>query len=175
MTATLAGITLLLAAVSSSPAVASDTIPKELAPIGTEHSHLMQAFDVLVERATSPGATKADRLRLVSFLRNDLLPHAQREELILYPALDSVLDAEGYATATLILDHRAIAGLTLELADLLEGSRLAFERRAHAVEALVASHFEKEEQFVLPLLGRKLSPRELRSLLTRMERERLPS
>lgn len=164
---TLATIALLFAV--------SDTIPKELAPIGTEHSHLMQSFDVLMERATNPGATKADRLRLVSFLRNDLLPHAQREELILYPALDSVLDAEGYATATLILDHRAIAGLTLELADLLEGSRLAFERRALGVEALVASHFEKEEQFVLPLLGAKLSPRELRSLLARMEQERLPS
>lgn len=49
---------------------------------------------------------------------------------MLYLALDSVLGTHGYASAILILDHRAIAGLTLELADLVRGSPLAFERRA---------------------------------------------
>jgi len=163
----------LLTCASSTTALAAvedrDTIPAALAPIGTEHANLRASFDLLMGRATAPAATRAERLALVTFLRNTLLPHAQNEELVLYPALENVLGTRGHATATMILDHRAIASRTLELVSLVDTDPTVFQRKAVAVAVLIEHHFANEEQFVLPNLARRMSDRELRALLQRME------
>jgi hemerythrin-like domain-containing protein len=148
---------------------ARDTIPPALAPLGAEHDNLRASFDVILRRATAPAATRTERLALVTFLRNTLLPHAQDEELVLYPALENVLGTRGHATATMILDHRAIASRTLELVSLVDTDPTVFQRKAVAVAALIEHHFANEEQFVLPNLARRMSDRELRALLQRME------
>lgn len=162
----------LLTCASSTTALAAvgdrDTIPPALAPIGTEHSQLRARFDFLLGRATAASATRTERLALVTFLRNTLIPHAQNEELVLYPALDSVLGTRGYATATMVLDHRAIANRTLELVSLLDQDPAVFQQKAVAVAALVEHHFGIEEEFVLPNLARRMTDRALRELLRRM-------
>ncbi len=146
-----------------------DTIPRALSSFGSEHATLLGGFDAALARAMTPAATRAERQELVEFLRTALIPHAQVEERVLYPALDSVLGTHGYATATMILDHRAIARLTVELAALAPGDPQAFQRKALAVADLVESHFAKEEDFVLPNLARRMSDRDLRALLARMD------
>ncbi len=150
-----------------------DTIPPALAPLGTEHENLRAKFDIALHRATAPAATRAQRLELVAFLRSTLIPHAQAEELVLYPALDSVLGTHGYATATMVLDHRAIARHTLELASLVDTDAAAFPQRAVALAALVDQHFANEEDFVLPNLARRMTDRALRTLLQRMTAQRV--
>jgi len=165
------GVAVLTCASSATALVAvgdRDTIPPVLAPIGTEHSALRASFDLFLRRATDPSATRTERLALVTFLRNTLLPHAQNEELVLYPALDSVLGTRGYATATMVLDHRAIANRTLELVSLLDQDPAGFQQKAVAVAALVEHHFGIEEEFVLPNLARRMTDRALRELLRRM-------
>lgn len=157
---------------AASPA-GRDTIPPALSPFGAEHETLLGGFDAALARAVAPAATRAERQQLVEFLRTALIPHAQVEERVLYPALDSVLGTHGYATATMVLDHRAIARLTVELAALAPGDPEAFQRKALAVAALVENHFAKEEDFVLPNLARKMSDRDLRALLARMAKERI--
>jgi len=152
-------------------AASRDTIPLALSPFGMEHEALLMNFGVALQRAVAAAATRAERERFVAFLRTTLIPHAQVEERVLYPALDSVLGTRGYATATMVLDHRAIARLTVELAALADPE--AFQRKALAVAALVEHHFAKEEDFVLPNLARKMSDRELRALLARMDAERI--
>jgi len=168
----IAGVALWTCA-SSTTALAAvgdgDTIPSALAPIGIEHSELRASFDFLLRRATAASATRTERLALVAFLRNSLIPHAQNEELVLYPALDSVLGTRGYATATMVLDHRAIANRTLELVSLLDQDPTEFQQKAVAVGALVEHHFVTEEEFVLPILARKMPDRALRALLQRMD------
>jgi hemerythrin-like domain-containing protein len=143
-----------------------------LAPLGAEHENLRASFDMLLRRATASAATRAERLALVAFLRNSLIPHAQNEELVLYPALDSVLGTRGYATATMVLDHRAIANRTLELVSLLDKDPAVFQQKAVAVAALVDQHFANEEEFVLPNLARRMTDRALRALLQRMDAQR---
>ena len=150
-----------------------DTIPPALSPFGAEHTVLLAGFNGILRRSLAPAATRAEREEFVRFLRSAVLPHAQAEERVLYPALDSVLGTRGYATATMVLDHRAIARLTIELAALAAGEPEAFQRKALAVAALVENHFAKEEDFVLPNLARKMSDRELRALLARMDKERI--
>ena len=157
---------------AASPA-GRDTTRLVLSPFRSEHVILLGGFDAALARATTPAATAAERQGLVDFLRTTLIPHAQMEERVLYPALDSVLGTRGYATATMVLDHRAIARLTVELAALVPGDQEAFQRRALALAALVQNHFAHEEDFVLPNLARKMSDRELRALLARMDAARI--
>jgi hemerythrin-like domain-containing protein len=167
----------LLTCASSTTAIAAvgarDTIPPALAPLGVEHENLRASFDIILRRGTAPAATRTEGLALVRFLRNTLIPHAQSEELVLYPALDSVLGTRGYATATMVLDHRAIARHTLELASLVDTDAVAFQQKAVALAALVDQHFANEEDFVMPNLARKMSDRTLRALLARMDAQRL--
>lgn len=157
------------ASVGSAASLDRDTIPPALAPVGAVHENLRASFDVLLRRATGSTATRVERLALVAFLRNTLIPHAQNEELVLYPALDSVLGTRGYATATMVLDHRAIANRTIELVSLLDQDPTVFQRKAVAVAALIDQHFANEEEFVLPNLARRMTDRALHALLQRMD------
>ena len=145
-----------------------DTIPPAFAPWGSEHDNLHATLGSVLRVATAPNATRADRLALVTFLRNEVIPHAQDEELVLYPALDSVLGARGSATATLVLDHRAIADKTLELVSLVDADPALFQRQAVAVGALIDHHFAVEEEFVYPTLARRMGNRAQQALLRRM-------
>jgi hypothetical protein len=158
---------------TASPAALRDTVPPALAPFGTEHAALLSGFDAALRRAVAPAASRAERQQFVVFLRSTLIPHAQVEERVLYAALDSVLGTHGYATATMVLDHRTIGRLTVELAALAPGDPEAFQRKAVVVAALVQNHFALEEDFVLPNLARNMTDRELRALLTRMDKERI--
>jgi iron-sulfur cluster repair protein YtfE (RIC family) len=152
-------------------AAGRDTIPPALSPFGMEHEALLMKFDAVLQRAVAPAPTRAEREQFVDYLRTAVIPHAQMEERVLYPALESVLGTRGYATATMVLDHRAIARLTVELAALADPE--AFQRKALAVAALVEHHFAKEEDFVLPNLARRMNDRDLRALLARMDAERI--
>ena len=174
---TTTAIATLLGAAGVSGAVPTsagrDTIPVALAPFGAEHANLLGGFHGILRRSLAPEATRADREQLVRFLRSAVVPHAQTEERVLYPALDSVLGTRGYATATMVLDHRGIASLTIELASLAAEEPAAFRDRALMVQALVENHFAKEEEFVLPNLARRMSDRDLRALLARMDKQRI--
>lgn len=148
-----------------------DTIlPPSVAGFRAEHAALLQTFASRLRDAVAPTATRSDRAGLVLFLRADLLPHARVEELVLYPALDSVLGTRGSATLTMVMDHQVIARTIDELAALTGTADPAqFNRRAYALEALIASHFAKEEEFALPALRERLSEPELHRLFDRME------
>ncbi len=157
---------------SAARSSAGDTIPPALAPLGDEHRSLRASFDGVLRRATAPAGTRADRLALVAFLRNRLIPYAQSEELVLYPALDSVLGPEGHPTAALVDDHRAVAKMTLELASLADTDVPAFQRETVKLAALVEQHFSLEDEFVLPNLARKMNGRALHALLARLAAQR---
>jgi hypothetical protein len=164
------GMVVLTCAASRTAVAAGprDTIPAALASLGMEHDNLHASLGFVLRSATAPNATRADRLAFVTFLRNAVLPHAQDEELVLYPALDSVLGAKGFATATLVLDHRAIADRTLELVSLVDADPALFQREAVAVGALIDHHFAIEEEFVIPNLAQRMGNRALQALMQRM-------
>lgn len=146
-----------------------DTLSTPISPFLDEHIALLTQFGYLMQSAVAPAARDADRVGLVHFLRALVLPHARVEEEVLYPALDSVLGTHGYATATLVLDHKAIARLVDDLGALAGSPNPeAYRRKAYALDAVLESHFAKEEQFVLPLLAQRMDPEALRALLQRM-------
>jgi len=56
----------------------------------TIHNHHQEILDTFASYLTAivDGSTKANPGGLVSFLKSDLLPHAQGEEAHMYPAMD---------------------------------------------------------------------------------------
>jgi iron-sulfur cluster repair protein YtfE (RIC family) len=107
------------------------------------------------------------------FLTRKLIPQAQAEEHILYPAIGKLLGA-GQATAGMSHDHQEIERLTGELATLhlyTSGKGLLpaqvhdLRRVLYGLYTLIRVHFAKEERFYLPLLDEKLNPEESAQLL----------
>ncbi len=151
------------------PVTRSDTIPAATSEFLAGHSTLIGNFAQLMQKAVSPATTHTDRAHLVLYLRAEVLPHARAEEQVLYPALDSILGTKGYATATMVLDHKAIARLVDDLSALASSPHPeAYRRKVYALDALLETHFAKEEQFILPILRQKMNETDLRALFARM-------
>ncbi len=146
-------------------------------PIRAEHRELMPHVGHIATAAaevTEWDVSRARRVlpRIVSFLRDDLMPHAAAEEEVLYPAVDRFI-GEG-ATATMIVDHIVIGESVEELAASVDRVLADWEnrelvadlsRRLAAIAAILRLHFRKEEQVLLPILDAGLSLDEGRRLL----------
>jgi Hemerythrin HHE cation binding domain len=91
-----------------------------------------------------------DRQDLLTYLRQELVPHARAEERTLYPAafvlphLQPLLDA-------MLVEHRAIIAGIDELA--ATGSIIRAARAAAGIAALFAAHLAKENGLLLPALA----------------------
>jgi iron-sulfur cluster repair protein YtfE (RIC family) len=102
---------------------------------------------------------------LLDWLGKSLLPHCDWEDSWLYPELDRIAGTP-WATRSMRFDHRQIR----ELIDRLEidwellrhepSHRHLVELRArlYALHALVRSHVEREERFLVPLLDARVAP-----------------
>ncbi len=174
----LAGPAALLGALSRGPEPAGataapagrDTMASATSEFRAGHAALIFDFGYLMSGAVGPVSTHRDRAHLVLYLRAGILSHARAEEKVLYPALDSILGTKGYATATMVLDHRAIARLVDDLSALASSPYPeAYRRKAYALGAVLESHFAKEEEFILPLLRQRMAENDLRALFARME------
>jgi uncharacterized protein (DUF2249 family)/hemerythrin-like domain-containing protein len=111
----------------------------------------MQAEAVLAAAAgRHDGAWREATGRLVSWCRAELLPHAAAEEQTLYAAAHD--RAEGRLLVdSMLREHELIASLVEELASADEP--VAAAAAAKALQVVVASHIEKENAVLLPLLS----------------------
>lgn len=125
------------------------------AAVVKHHAELREVLDrrtgALLELAeTAPAEAGRARTELLEFLQTHLVPHARAEEKVLYPA------AAAQPTAALLIDgmlgeHRTILGLVDEIVSAPSAVRAAAAARALA--AVFASHLEKENDLVIPLLA----------------------
>ena len=121
-----------------------------------EHRHLMAHVDRIrlaggEVRDLPPGERAALVTEVLDFLRGTLLPHAEWEEQVLYTAVGELL-GDPRATAAMTRDHIAIGRMIEALGetDLADIARL--QELLYGLHALIAVHFEKEEEIYLPLL-----------------------
>ncbi|HET9494888.1 MAG TPA: DUF2249 domain-containing protein [Chloroflexia bacterium] len=145
----------------------------------TIHNHHEEILATLGRHvaAITEGQGQADPRGLVEFLQHDLIPHAEGEELALYPAVDPLVKQYRKATATMTIDHEYIVSYIDEIAATVarieaQGSTAALEadlkKYAYKLEALLQVHLDKEERVYVPLFERYLSEDEQQRILDRM-------
>lgn len=137
-----------------------------------EHAALLEHVEHLrMVAAELPGMSAEQRAdavrRVLEFLRGTLVPHAEAEEEVLYPAVAEVL-GNPEATATMVSDHRAIVARidALEVAGPDRVDRL--QELLYGLHALLIVHFHKEEDDYLPLLEKELEPDRIAAVFERM-------
>lgn len=105
----------------------------------------------------SPEVARAIMARAIVFLDEEVRPHANAEEVKLYPALDGAVGGREPFTATMRHEHAIIDRWIEELA-VHAGSTTPdaawFTRRADRLFGLIEAHFEEEEVLLLPVLDR---------------------
>lgn len=121
-----------------------------------EHRHLMVhvgEIRIAAGEVGDVGVEEREALvgRILDFLRNTLLPHAEWEEQVLYAAVGELL-GDPQATATMSRDHVAIGRMIEALADTRPDDIARLQELLYGLHALITVHFEKEEEIYLPLL-----------------------
>lgn len=119
--------------------------------IRTHHAHLAADLDRLVTAlgAAAGEAVEPARQELVAWLRSELAPHADGEELTFYPAAEGTV-AGRLLIAGMLAEHGVIRGLIDQVAD--ASDQQAAAAWAGALLRVFTSHAEKENDLVLPLL-----------------------
>lgn len=145
-----------------------------------EHAHLLPHIETLRTTADTVGHTSPDVLGtalagLRRFLADHLIPHAEMEERLLYPAVGRVMGA-AESTATMSREHVEIGRLARELGalgetagELDEERQAALRRVLYGLYTLVKVHFAKEEEIYLPLLEKRLPAQEAEALLAELK------
>ena len=137
-----------------------------------EHAEIKEHLDHLDHAVGSLAtASPEDRARkmafVVRFLDEHIRAHAAWEEEVLYPVVDEQAGGGERVTSTMRYEHVIIGRWIDALRQ--ETDVVAFTRRADRLLGLIAAHFEKEEEVLLPILDRTMSADEFRArVMSRM-------
>lgn len=99
--------------------------------------------------------------KVVEFFKSHIVPHAEWEEKVLYPAVDKrAAKGPNPFTATMRYEHKIVGRWADELdsqeVSSAEGAR-KFVRKADRLIGLIDAHFQEEEEVLLPILDKTLS------------------
>jgi uncharacterized protein (DUF2249 family) len=120
------------------------------------HAQLAGALTTMVDRLVTAAASHADdpadraRRELVGWCRRELLPHARAEEEAMYPAAHRRADAR-LLVSGMLAEHEVLAGLVDQLDAATDPVRAA--AAGTALSVLFASHLDKENDLLLPVLA----------------------
>jgi iron-sulfur cluster repair protein YtfE (RIC family) len=147
-------------------------------PLRDEHKELIPHIENILKVADNISGMLPEQIQdeveeVYEFLAYHLLPHAQAEEAVLYPAVQQALGSPN-ATRTMSHDHLEVGRYIEELASLRRDlSPRQFKpllRVLYGVYALVKVHFAKEEEVYLPILEERLSIEQAKELFEAMEK-----
>lgn len=151
-------------------------------PLRDEHKELLPHIEEIRTVANLVGDAPLTTLcqevdKVVVFLTQHLIPHAQAEDKVLYPIVGKAIGTPE-SLATMRFDHVEIGRLTERLASLRSGisgktlssSQITDLREVlYGLYALVKTHFVKEEEIFLPILDARLTPTEAHHMFDTME------
>ena len=147
------------------------------ASLHDHHVELVSHVAFMRLAADAVGHSSADDLiedvdEVLGFLTHALLPQAEREDRIVYPAVDRAAGSRE-ATRTMRRDHVEVARLTEQLRRMRPRAYAANEDRLvacelrrilYALHAIVSLHLSKEEELLLPLVDEWLTAAEALAL-----------
>ena len=108
-----------------------------------------QRVDALVDGIAAARGYELARAELVSYLVDEILPHAAAEELTIYPEAAKRADLAA-TVVTMVAEHRKLAGLVESIASASNAEDAA--RFARALAELFAAHVATENEVLLPTL-----------------------
>lgn len=111
---------------------------------------------------TAPAEQKKTMQKIVTFFNEHIKPHAEWEERKLYPAVDkrTAKGSEAF-TSTMRYEHRIVGRWIEELdkeAKLKSPDTKSFSRKTDQLLGLIKAHFEEEEEVLLPILDKSMTP-----------------
>lgn len=137
----------------------------------TEHVEIKKHLAHVEEWAGKLSATKLEEqkktmLKIVTFFKEHIKPHAEWEEKKLYPAVDKRASKGTAAfTTTMRYEHkivgRWIEGLEKEMSNTSPNTVL-FARKTDQLLGLIIAHFEEEEEVLLPILDKSMTAAEFK-------------
>ncbi len=129
---------------------AADAVVRHHDELRSALEHRTESLLSLTESGYAPEAEQARR-DLLAFLHDELIPHARAEEQTMYRAA-AALPGGALLIDGMISEHRTIMALGDEVAAVHSPIRAA--AAARALLALFGNHLAKENDLVLPLIGR---------------------
>jgi len=146
-----------------------------------EHRLLLAEIKKLVVVADGVGELSRERLRrdldeVYDFLAHRLIPHAEAEEEVLYPAIGRALGTPR-STVPMSRDHAEISHRTEQLRILREKicepdfdlfSAKELRRALYGLHSILTLHLAKEEEIYLPILDDDLDENEAHALCHRL-------
>lgn len=147
-----------------------------------EHERLQPHVQHLRDLADAVGEVPSEDLRAglekaLDFVSRQLLPHAEAEDRVLYPAVARLMGAS-LATRTMSRDHLAVFRMGDKMRVLLTALQdhapdplalKALRRVLYGLYAVVKLHLAKEESVYWPLIESRLNAREMDELLRAMQ------
>jgi iron-sulfur cluster repair protein YtfE (RIC family) len=126
--------------------------------------HIRDAARRIAGQSTSERRDTVDRL--TEFLVDTLIPHAQAEERVLYPAWSSIVGYD-HAADAMIIDHEAIVERIRRLEQVDVSDTEELQELLYGLHALITVHFRKEEELQLPVFDARPAD-EVAAMLERM-------
>lgn len=125
------------------------------------HQRLIDDFKNHRDKAkVNPDSSGRD---LVDFLRDEIRPHAEAEEEVLYAEIDHRV-GDDVATGTMRSEHETLSALIEQLDDQINNSD-EFRRTLDQFSSILLNHFEKEEEVLIPYLSDELTEEQFLEIL----------
>ncbi len=128
-----------------------------------EHQEMLPHIEQLKAAAdavgyVSPKALRPYLVEAYDFLHNQLIPHAKSEDKVLYPIVARYMGNTG-ATNLMSYEHAEVVVHTRRLEKLMAGpvDEPALRNVLYSLHILVLLHFNKEEEFFMPVLRSHLT------------------
>lgn len=137
---------------------------KFLKHIHEEHQEVKSIFKKLVK------ASESDRQQWLNELRENLVPHMEAEEKILYPALLKQGGEVKEDTLEGIEEHKAAEHVLQQLLK-LKTSDETFQAKAKVLMEMVQHHIQEEEKEIFDDIEDSFSSQELDAMFSRFEKE----
>lgn len=140
--------------------------------LSSEHKEILKRLDGLEEVAESSVIDKGKIKEFLHFTESFAEPHHQKEEEVLFPALEEKgIPNEGGPIGMMLWEHETKRGYVEKLAEALkESDEGGMKENVQAIISLLREHIDKEENILYPCARDVLTEDDLTNLTDQCEK-----
>lgn len=137
-----------------------------LEELSAEHKKILKQLEELEAAVKKPKIDKSKIKEFLDFTKNFAEPHHQKEEKVLFPALEKKgIPKEGGPIGMMLLEHKTKRGYVKKLQKaLVKDEEEEIKEYAQSIVSLLTDHIYKEENILYPCAKDVLTTNELTNL-----------